>query len=1093
MFNGRDAIRFGAALLTGLSLLVTQAAVMGPIQTLESVADMVDTNPIIYTTGGKGRTIYVQETEAFYTPTNTWNSTNTARRIASSTTDWAWDKEESIGSANIHINVKEFGATGDGLTDDTVAINAAATYAKALYSTNATTYYLSRHPTVLFPPGNYITSATVEFWNNVESQGAIIYPTNNTFTVVRLGDGTNTLTGVRANLPGVSGLNSTWATANTNCVAVEVRDVKWSEISLGPINFVNKGLFVNSTIDKGNGYNSYRVSLIAHSQKAIHSYASGSGWSNENTFWGGAVSQDVSVFGEQQTGWYHVRMESGGSNDPQNNRFVGFSFEGGSSEYWVELYDATYTLFEWCRWEKAGTAVNNPQVLFDGSSCRWNELRSGFQSDRLDIIYANSGRLDVLQSQGNQWRVGAIQTNAVLNLVNQGGSTWPSLRVFPAITGGTNWIDVYTNYVFQVQGDGVTLKGEADADSRLKLLPSGTVQFNTGTGTQYAKIHIPTANVLGLQVGDGTIPDTAQILNNKLLVKTNMTVDGSIIVNGANGILIKGSGDADYRFRVLDNGSLYGGDGTGTQEWRIYRPGASRMMFQASSTDIFEITATKLQTYKRAEVDSNAANGVGILTLENTAGDIEIFRVDATPEGSVTGSIGDFVLDGTGGNAYLKTSGSASNTGWELIQLAVVDADGLDAAIGTETTGTGDFVRADDATVAGLQLGGETTQAGVMLTPVNALGAFVINTAKTLNTKTVAGDETFTFSGAPSTDSWFNLLLTSTSATNITVDIPSSYSVNHQTTVTDYTQGPNSKVLLTWQYNGATYDLYGAPVWIGELTLDSSPATTDLVELDGARYTTVGDLVSAGNIVFKSYTYASRPAASGENFLAGFYDYNTADSTLTIGGSVTQTHGGANVPYGAHAFCVASGAGGTDLVLTVSGTSVTDAGVRTGADSQVIVADTDVASTDEYFESSKKWVGQITFTLTGAAGAFTFNYGLAKYEDFGNRAFTVTDFEAMGLANANDGGFNIELVQHEPDGWTYSAAAFQAGGAVLASMNTDYVTEIDNDSGEPFAFKRAGLSVAVDGSGEEGLVVRVTTGVNNSVSYMDTHIGVQLD
>ena len=63
-------------------------------------------------------------------------------------------------------------------------------------------------------------------------------------------------------------------------------------------------------------------------------------------------------------------------------------------------------------------------------------------------------------------------------------------------------------------------------------------------------------------------------------------------------------------------------------------------------------------------VDSNAANTTPIITLENTAGDMQIFRTDATPEGSVTGSIGDFAIDGTNGKSYIKNSGNGTNTGW---------------------------------------------------------------------------------------------------------------------------------------------------------------------------------------------------------------------------------------------------------------------------------------------------------------------------------------------------------------------------------------------------------------------------------------------
>jgi len=243
--------------------------------------------------------------------------------------------------------------------------------------------------------------------------------------------------------------------------------------------------------------------------------------------------------------------------------------------------------------------------------------------------------------------------------------------------------------------------------------------------------------------------------------------------------------------------------------------------------------------------------------------------------------------------------------------------------------------------------------------------------------------------------------------------------------------------------------------------------------------------------IFKSYTYASRPGAFGESFSAGFYIYDAAEVVLTIGGTVTKVFGAADVPYAAHAFIVAEGAGGTDLVLTVSGTSITDAGIRDDSGEEIIVADADEATTDEYFETSKKWIGPITYTLTGAADAFTFNYGFCKYEDFGNRSFVLTDYEAVGLANAADTDFEIEVLHHKATGWTFSAAAFQAGTTPLYSMNTIHSTEQDLDAGVPFAFKRAGLNVSINGASREGILIRITTGSNIAVSYMDSHIGVQ--
>lgn len=224
---------------------------------------------------------------------------------------------------------------------------------------------------------------------------------------------------------------------------------------------------------------------------------------------------------------------------------------------------------------------------------------------------------------------------------------------------------------------------------------------------------------------------------------------------------------------------------------------------------------------------------------------------------------------------------------------------------------------------------------------------------------------------------------------------------------------------------------------------------------------------------------------AGTYYLGGFYDAPSAKSTLTIGATVTQTYGTAGNSKAARAFCVASGAGGADLVLTVSGATITDAGVFNGDDSEVIVADCDTATTDKYYETTKKWLGTITYTLTGAAGAFSFNYGFVKKDDFTERNFTVIDFGMTLLGGASESGFDISLLHHKTTGWTYSAAAFVPGSStgVICSSLADHTATYDNfASGKYSSYHRTNLSTAVAGAGGiEGVFVKVTTAVNNSI------------
>ena len=252
-----------------------------------------------------------------------------------------------------------------------------------------------------------------------------------------------------------------------------------------------------------------------------------------------------------------------------------------------------------------------------------------------------------------------------------------------------------------------------------------------------------------------------------------------------------------------------------------------------------------------------------------------------------------------------------------------------------------------------------------------------------------------------------------------------------------------------------------------------------------------------GTLSFKSCTAVA--VSSGINYLFGFYSAPTSDVTLTQA-SLTQTYRSANEAHASHAFIVAGGAGtvNTGVVgLRVTGTSITDAGVRTTSDSEVLSADITALSTNDYLETTKKWLGVITFELYTVSGSPTTysidcNYGICKYEDWGNRDFTITDFEAVGFSDANDSGFELQLLKHANTGWTYSASAFVPGDNAICDIGTDYSTDDNLINGGHFAYKRAGLSETITGSGSEGIIVRFVTTVPNSVEYMNVHIGANL-
>lgn len=272
----------------------------------------------------------------------------------------------------------------------------------------------------------------------------------------------------------------------------------------------------------------------------------------------------------------------------------------------------------------------------------------------------------------------------------------------------------------------------------------------------------------------------------------------------------------------------------------------------------------------------------------------------------------------------------------------------------------------------------------------------------------------------------------------------------------------------------------------------------DILTLSGANDAREVIITRTGNIRFppdhlvEGFSFRSPTGGSGTYYASGYYYAPAADANLTQA-SATQTFGSANSGYGAHAFLVAAAPGTKNagsVSIVVSGTSIANDGTRTAADSETIVADITAMSANAYYETDKRWIGQITYTLT-AVGAATyaadFNYGLAAYDTLDERNHTVKLFEVMGRAGANDSGFDIQLLHHKTTGWTYSAAAFVPGTTLLCSWATDYNTEKNLVSGERFKYERE-LSQAIDGTSGEGTLVKIITSANNAVEFMDISI-----
>jgi hypothetical protein len=257
----------------------------------------------------------------------------------------------------------------------------------------------------------------------------------------------------------------------------------------------------------------------------------------------------------------------------------------------------------------------------------------------------------------------------------------------------------------------------------------------------------------------------------------------------------------------------------------------------------------------------------------------------------------------------------------------------------------------------------------------------------------------------------------------------------------------------------------------------------------------IDPIEQAAKIVERSYSHLGQGLA-GQFYAGGYYQAAATDYNLNQGDDDT-TIGTTNGAYGAHVFIVAAAAGtasgGTGTAdITISGTSVDDDGVRTPADTEVIVADVTTIATNEYYQTARRWVGQVEITLAPTVDhtsyAVDFNAGFAFYESMVNSH--LTKFTIDGYAGFSDTGFNIEVITHNESGgtplWTYSAAAFVPGlAAGYLSLQDEYNTEYETFAGEYIGWRRLIAPIADE---DRGYFFRITQGGSHIGEGPTTHI-----
>lgn len=284
----------------------------------------------------------------------------------------------------VHANVKQYGAKGDGVTDDTSAIQAALDAGE------------SSGRTVWIPAGTYLVSATLNVACDLDaSEATILVASTFASTVIQVGKTASQWENHTVWLPIINNPRNVASLGFVaGSVGVKVVNARAARIYPKLIQNCETGYHLD-----GQGFGTqftqtYGVEILNCKVAILLKPTGAGGWVNNNPFFGGRINQTSSML-ESQAGWRHVVINGNAIARCNDNVFYSLSMEGGTSEYWVEVISGDANYFYVPRLEKITGYVNPVTFRFESTGgsfyCQNNGVYRGLIGSTAPTITAVGG------------------------------------------------------------------------------------------------------------------------------------------------------------------------------------------------------------------------------------------------------------------------------------------------------------------------------------------------------------------------------------------------------------------------------------------------------------------------------------------------------------------------------------------------------------------------------------------------------------------------------------------------------------------------------------------------------------------------------